>query len=558
MRPQTLLNLAARFGATGTPTTEQVCVDRKRQWRSRGPGVGGNRRLVPVARPGDTGGVTIPDRALDAIVVGSGPNGLAAAITLARAGLAVRVYEGAPTAGGGLRSAELTLPGFVHDPCATVVATALASPFFRSLDLAALGVELVHPDVAAAHILAPDHAVLLHRSVDETAAGLGRDGAAWRRLVAPLARDAGQLMGWILGPIPRPTRHLGTALRFGPAALLPAAALARLAFREDGARSLLGALAAHAIVPLEAPGSAASGLVLATAAHAVGWPVVRGGSQRLADALASEVRRLGGEVVTDAPVASLGDLPPARATLLDVTPRQLVAMAGERAPTGYVRRLERFRYAPGVSKVDLALDGPIPWRDPAVARAGTVHLGGPLGQVAGAERAVAAGRLPRRPFVIVVQATVMDPTRAPAGRHTAWAYAHVPHGSDVDATPLIEAEIERAAPGFRDLVLARHVRTAADHEAYNPNYVGGDIGGGLATLSQVIARPTLAWDPYRTPLPGVYLCSSSTPPGGGVHGMSGHRAATSALRHEFGIRAADPWGYRVEEPDNPPGTARPT
>jgi phytoene dehydrogenase-like protein len=480
--------------------------------------------------------MSIPDRSLDAIVVGSGPNGLAAAITLARAGLAVRVYEGAPTAGGGLRSAELTLPGFVHDPCATVVATALVSPFFRSLDLAALGVELAHPEVPAAHVLAPDRAVLLHRSVDATADGLGRDGAAWRRLIGPLARDAERLMPWILGPVPRPTRHLVAAARFGPAALLPATGLARLAFRDEPAQALLGALAAHAIVPLESAGSAAFGLVLATSAHAVGWPVVRGGSQRLADALVGEIRRLGGEVVTSAPVASLADLPPARAVLLDVTPRQLMALAGDRAPASYVRRLGTFRYGPGVCKVDWALDGPIPWREPELARAGTVHLGGTLPEVAAAERAVAAGRLPRRPFVILVQATVMDPTRAPAGRHTAWAYCHVPHGSSVDATELIEAEIERGAPGFRDRVLARHVRTAAGHEDYNPNYVGGDIGGGLATLPQVIARPTLARDPYRTPLAGVYLCSSSTPPGGGVHGMAGARAARSALSHEFAIR----------------------
>lgn len=481
--------------------------------------------------------MTIPDRALDAIVVGSGPNGLAAAITLARAGLAVRVVEGAATAGGGLRSAELTLPGFVHDPCATVVATALVSPFFRTLDLAALGVELVHPEVAAAHVLAPDRGVLLHRSVEATAAGLGRDGAAWRRLVGPLVRDADRLMPWVLGPVPRPTRHVVTAARFGPTALLPAAGLARLAFREEPARSLLGALAAHANVPLESPGSAAFGLVLATAAHTVGWPVIRGGSQRLADALVAELRRLGGEVVTDAPVRRLADLPPVRAVLLAVTPRQLVALAGDALAAGPRRRLERFRHGPGVSKVDWALGGPIPWRDPALARAGTVHIGGTLGRLAAAERTVAAGQMPRRPFVIVVQATVMDPSRAPAGRHTAWAYAHVPHGSDVDAVETIEREIERAAPGFRDLVLGRHTRTAAAHEAYNPSYVGGDIGGGLATLPQVIARPALAVDPYRTALPGVYLCSASTPPGGGVHGMAGTRAARSALRREFGIRA---------------------
>jgi len=481
--------------------------------------------------------VTLPDHALDAVVVGSGPNGLAAAITLARAGLAVRVYEGAATAGGGLRSAELTLAGFVHDPCATVVATALLSPFFRSLDLPTLGVELAHAETPAAHVLGPDRSVPLHRSVAEQAVTLGRDGAAWRRVIGPLADDADRLMPWILGPVPRPTRHLVLAARFGPAALLPAAALARLAFRDEPARALFGALAAHAMVPLEGVGSAAFGLVLATAAHAVGWPVVRGGSQRLADALVAELVRLGGEVLTEAPVRRLADLPATRTVLLDVTPRQLVAMAGDRAPARYVRRLERFRYGPGVCKVDWALDGPVPWRDPELARAGTVHLGGTLGQVGAAERAVAAGRLPGRPFVILVQATVMDPTRAPAGRHTAWAYAHVPHGSRADMTAAIEAEIERAAPGFRDRVLARHVRTASGHEAYNPNDVGGDIGGGLATLAQVVARPTLAWDPYATPLPGVYLCSSSTPPGGGVHGMAGHRAARSALRREFGIRA---------------------
>ncbi len=480
---------------------------------------------------------TLPDRALDAVVVGSGPNGLAGAITLARAGLAVRVYEGAPTAGGGLRSAELTLPGYLHDPCATVVATALISPFFRMLDLAALGVELVHPEVPAAHVLTPDRAVLLHRSLDETASGLGRDGAAWRRLVGPLVRGAERLMPWVLGPVPRPTRHLVTATRFSLPALMPAAGLARLAFREEPARALLGALSAHAIVPLESPGSAAFGLVLATAAHAVGWPVVRGGSQRLADALVAELARLGGEVVTDAPVRRLEDLPPARIALLDVTPRQLAVLAGERIPDAYRRDLERFRYGPGVCKVDLALAGPIPWRNPDLARAGTVHLGGSFAEIAAAGRAVAAGRIPRRPFVILVQATTMDPTRAPAGRHTVWAYAHVPHGSEVDVGDRIEAEVERAAPGFGDLVLGRHVRTASGHEAYNPNYVGGDINAGLATLGQVVARPALGRDPYRTRLRGVYLCSSSTPPGGGVHGMAGHRAAISALRRELGMGA---------------------
>ncbi len=480
--------------------------------------------------------MAVPDRALDAVVVGSGPNGLAAAITLARAGLAVRVYEAAPTVGGGLRSAELTLPGFVHDPYATVVAMALLSPFFRSLDLARLGVELAEPEIPAAHLLAPDRAVLLHRSVAETAAGLGPDGRAWQRLFRPLVRDADRLMPWILGPIPRPTRHVVAAARFGLPALLPAAALARLAFRGEPARALFGALAAHAVVPLESPASAAFALVLGIAAESVGWPVVRGGSQRLADALAAELSRLGGEIVTNAPVRRLADLPPARAILLDVSPRALLALAGDRLPPGYRRALERFRYGPGVGKVDWALAGPIPWRVSALRRVGTVHLAGTLGDIAAAERRVAAGRLPRRPFVILVQASLSDPSRAPTGRQTAWAYAHVPHGSAVDVSALIEAEVEAAAPGFRDLVLARHVQTAADLEAANPNLVGGDIGGGLAILPQLVARPRLALDPYRTPLPGVYLCSASTPPGGGVHGMAGFRAARSALRREFGKR----------------------
>ena len=471
----------------------------------------------------------------DAIVVGSGPNGLAAAITLARAGISVRVYEGEAVAGGGLRSAALTLPGFVHDPCATVVATAAVSPFFRSLGLDRLGVELAHPPIAAAHVLARDRPVLLHRDVERTAAGLGRDGDAWWRLLGPLAREADRLMPWILGPFPRLPRHPLAAARFGPAALLPATVLGRLAFREEPARALFGALAAHSLLPLEAPGSAAFGLVLAMTAHAAGFPVVRGGSQVLADALVAEVRRLGGEVVTDAPITSLADLPRTRAILLDVAPKGFLALAGDRLPAGYRRTLERFRYGAGAFKLDWALDGPIPWRAPELAGAGTVHLAGRLRDIAAAERTVAAGNVPAHPFVILVQATVADPTRAPAGRHTAWAYAHVPNGSPADAAAAIETQVEAAAPGFRDRILARHVRDAPAHEAYDPNYVGGDIGGGLPSLWQLAARPALRLDPYTTPLPGVYLCSASTPPGGGVHGMSGLRAARSALRREFGI-----------------------
>jgi phytoene dehydrogenase-like protein len=478
-----------------------------------------------------------PDASLDAVVVGSGPNGLAAAITLARAGLAVRVYEAADRPGGGLRSAELTLPGFVHDPCATVVATALVSPFFASIDLTRHGVELAHPAVPLGHAI-EEGAVLLHRPVDETAAGLGADGPAWRRLLGPLVRDAGRghLFPGILGPVLRLPRHPLAMARFGLPALASAKGLGRLLFRGPHARALLAGLAAHGMVPSTAPASASFGLVLATAAHWVGWPVVAGGSQRLADALVSEFEGLGGEVVTGALVGSLAELPAARATLLDVTPRQLLAMGGDHLAPLFRRSLERFRYGPGVCKVDWALSEPIPWRARELARAGTVHLGGAAREIEAAERAVHRGHVPERPFVLLVQATVADPSRAPAGRHTAWAYAHVPHGSPVDMSGVIEAEIERAAPGFGETVLVRAVRTAPAMEAYDPNYVGGDINAGLQDLRGIVARPSLRWDPYATPVRGLYLCSSSTPPGGGVHGMCGHLAARSALRREWGIR----------------------
>ena len=482
--------------------------------------------------------MTRSDAGLDAIVVGSGPNGLAAAITLARAGLRVRVLEAAETPGGGLRSEASTLPGFLHDPCATVVATALVSPFFATVDLAALGVELVHPEVPAAHVLTDDRAVLLHRSLAETAEGLGRDGRAWHRLLGPMLADAeaGHLLAGILGPVLRPPRHPVAMARFGIPALASATALGRIAFREAPARALLAGLAAHGMAPLRQPGTAAFGLVLALSAHLVGWPVVRGGSGRLADALVAELRRLGGEVVTGTRVTALAELPPARAVLFDTSPRALLAIAGDRLPERYRRALERYRHGPGVCKVDWALSDPIPWRAAGLAGAGTVHLGGTAGEVEAAVRAPHRGRLAADPFILLVQPTRMDPSRAPAGRHTAWAYAHVPHASPVDLCATIEARIERAAPGFRDTILGRSVRTAPRMEAYDANHVGGDINTGLGDLRGVIARPALRWDPYATPVRGIYLCSSATPPGGGVHGMSGHLAARSALRRTFGIR----------------------
>jgi phytoene dehydrogenase-like protein len=473
--------------------------------------------------------VTAPS--LDAIVVGAGPNGLAAAIVLARAGKRVRIYETESTVGGGTRSAELTLPGFVHDPCSTAHPLGIASPFLRSLDLADRGLAWVHPDAPLAHMLAPGHAVLLERSVDATAEALGHDGAAWRRLFRPLVADMDRLLPSLLGPVLRFPRHPLALARFGVPALLPATALARLCFRGQEARALFGGMAAHSMVALDRPLTASFGLVLGLLAHAVGWPFARGGSGRIADALAAEAGALGVEIVTDTRIASLRELPEARAVLLDLTPRQVVAIASDRLPDGYRRSLSRYRYGPGVFKMDWALSGPIPWADPAASRAGTIHLGGTVAEVAASESAASSGRHSTSPFVLVVQASRFDPSRAPDTGHTAWAYCHVPNGSSVDMTGAIEGQIERYAPGFRDLILARSTRDARAMEAYDANYVGGDINGGLQDWRQLVFRPVPRWDPYATPVPGLYLCSSATPPGGGVHGMSGWHAARSALRY---------------------------
>ncbi len=478
--------------------------------------------MTPVTRIGR--------RHLDAVVVGAGPNGLAAAIELARAGRSVRVYEAAPTIGGGTRSAELTLPGFVHDVCSAVHPLGVASPFFRSLDLARHGLDWVQPDAPLAHALAPGRSVVLERDPHAMADALGRDSAAWVRLFGPLVREWERLVPSLLAPVVRPPRHPVLMARFGLPALLPATTLAGLSFRGSAARALFGGMSAHSMVPPGRPLSASFGLVLGVLAHAVGWPVARGGSGSIAAALEAEARALGVELVTGQRVDSLDDLPPARAVLLDLTPRQVAALARDRLPAGYHRRLERFRYGPGVFKIDWALDGPIPWRDPGTARAGTVHLGGRIEEVASALARVAGGRVPERPYVILVQPTLADPTRAPAGKHVAWAYCHVPSGSTAEMTAAIEAQVERFAPGFRDLVLARATRDAAAMEAYDENYVGGDINGGIQDWRQLLFRPVVRWNPYTTPARDLFICSSSTPPGGGVHGMCGRHAAREVLR----------------------------
>ena len=437
----------------------------------------------------------------DAVVVGSGPNGLAAGIVLARAGHAVSVVEGSETVGGGCRSEELTLPGFVHDTCSTVHALALVSPFVKSLSLGEHGLELVHPDAPLAHPLDDGTAVVLERSVEETARGLGRDAGAYRRLFGQLVRDADALLGEILGPL-RPPGHPLVMARFAPIALRSAIGLARARFDGQRVRALLTGCCAHSMLSLRTPASAAFGIVLPLSAHSVGWPVARGGSQRLADALAAKLSSLGGRVETGRWVESLDELEGTAATLVDVTPRQLLRLAGGRLPERYARSLRRYRYGPGVFKLDWALGGPIPWTAPEAARAGTVHLGGTLEEIAASEEAVTSGEHSGRPFVLLVQPSLFDPTRAPAGKHTAWAYCHVPSGSSRDMTEAIEGQVERFARGFRELIAGRSAMGPAEVERRNPNYVGGDINGGVQDLRQLFTRPVVRPVPYSTPVEG--------------------------------------------------------
>lgn len=467
--------------------------------------------------------------AYDAVVVGAGPNGLAAAITLARAGCAVLVIEGHETIGGGTRTAELTLPGFRHDVCSAIHPLGVGSPFFREMPLAEYGLAWIHPDVPLAHPLDDGTAAVLHRDLSDTATGLGQDGAAYERLMTPFVRDWQKLVAAFLGPLRLPPHPIALA-RFGVKAIRSAVGLAESTFGGQHARGLFAGLAAHAIQPLENLSTAAFGLMLGMLGHSVGWPLPRGGSQQIAAAMARYLESLGGEIVTGEYVDSLDQLPPARAVLLDVAPRQLLELAGDRLPALYRRQLEHYRYGMGVCKLDLALDGPIPWTAEACRRAGTVHVGGTLEEIAAAERSTAAGAHPQRPFVLVAQQSLFDETRAPDGKHTVWAYCHVPNGSNVDVTERIERQIERFAPGFRERILARHTRTATALAQYNPNYVGGDINAGVQNLGQLFTRPAIRVNPYTTPLDGVYLCSSATPPGGGVHGMCGYHAAKAALR----------------------------
>ncbi len=464
----------------------------------------------------------------DAVVVGAGPNGLTAAGVLAHAGKRVLVVEANERIGGGVSSGPLTLPGFTHDLGSAVHPFAVASPIFRTLDLERYGLRWIQPPTPLAHPLDGGRAVVLERSVDATAAGLGGDGGAYRRLMAPIVNDWARIQPLVLNPLRIP-RHPIAVARFGLRALWPVAALARRAFRGDAARALLAGLGGHSFLPLEAPLSAAPALVLGALGHVVGWPIPQGGAQAIADALAACLRSHGGEIRTGWRVAHVDELPKAAAYLLDVTPRQLLTLADGRLPAAYARRLERYRHAPGVFKIDYALDGPVPWTNPACAQAATVHLGGTLDEVAAAEADPHRGRASSRPYVLVAQPSLFDPTRAPAGKHVLWAYCHVPLGSVDDRSAAIDAQLERFAPGFTSRVVARCAMNTSDMQAWNPNLIGGDISGGLPDWRQLFARPTLSFTPQRLPARGLYLCSSSTPPGPGVHGMPGAHAAAAAL-----------------------------
>lgn len=470
----------------------------------------------------------------DAIIVGSGPNGLAAAITLAQAGRTVRVLEAQPTIGGGARSAELTLPGFLHDRCSAIHPLAAGSPFFRSLPLTRHGLEWIQPPVAVAHPLDDGSAAVLCQSIEETCASLPGDAAAYRMLVEPFVKRWEPLAAEFLQPmlhLPRRPVLLGC---FGLLAVQSAAGLARRTFRGEAARALFAGLAAHSFLPLEAFGSASFALVLAIMGHAVGWPMPCGGSQKISDALAAHLRGLGGVIETSCPVRDVREFEKAeRAVLLDLTAWEAARVAANRLPECFRNHLANFPHGPSIFKIDYALDAPIPWTAEPCRRAGTVHLGGTLAEIAAGEQQVARGELPSRPFVLIAQQSFFDSTRAPAGKHTAWAYCHIPRGCGVDCTGLIEAQIERFAPGFRERVLMRHASSPAMLESNNANLDGGDISGGANDLWHLIARPTFSPVPYRTPVRGLYLCSSSTPPGGGVHGMCGHHAARAALRREL-------------------------
>lgn len=475
----------------------------------------------------------MPHTDFDAIVVGSGPNGLAAAITLQRAGLSVLLVEAKSTLGGGMRTAELTLPGFHHDICSAIHPMALASPFFKSLPLQNHGLEFVHAPIAAAHPFDNGTSAVLTRHLEETAALLGSDETTYKTLIKPLKQQWDTLIPAILGPLRFPEKPIELA-QFGLSALQPATWLAKK-FKTPSAQALWSGMAAHSILPLEQPTTSAIGLVLMTAAHLGGWPIPKGGSQQIADSLGDYFEALGGKIEKNFQVNSLSQLPSSKAVLFDITPRQLLQIAGHTFSPIYRWQLEKYRYGMGVFKVDWALDGPVPFTSRDARLAGTLHLGNTIQEITASERDTWKGEHPEKPFVLLAQQSLFDTTRAPEGKHTLWGYCHVPNGSTKDMTEAIENQIERFAPGFRERILAKNTFHTAQLEEYNPNYIGGDINGGAVTFDQLFTRPALRWSPYRTSTKGLYLCSASTPPGGGVHGMSGYHAAKQALKDIFNL-----------------------
>jgi len=470
----------------------------------------------------------------DAIVVGAGPNGLAAAVTLARAGLSVRVYERNATIGGGARTSELTLPGFHHDVCSAVHPMALASEFFQNFELERR-IELLLPEASYGHPLDRGRAGIAYRDLERTTDGLGRDGAAWRSLFGPLVENVADVAHFTGFPLVRVPRNPITVTRFGLRVLEQGLPTWNLRFTESVAPAMLTGVGAHSIRPMPSPSTAAAALALATYAHAKGWPIPVGGSQSIVDAMAADIVAHGGEIVTGTEITSLAELPSARAVLFDVSPKALAKLAGSAFPDSYLRSLGAFQYGNAVAKVDFALSGPVPWTNAELHGAGTLHVGGNRAEIAAGEKRVSIGQHARSPYVLVAQPSILDASRAPEGKHVLWAYTHVPRNSDVDQTEPVTAQIERFAPGFRDLILESASMTAVDMQNYNPNYVGGDIATGSASVRQLIARPVLSADPWRTPAKGIYLASSATPPGPGVHGLAGWHAANSALRHEFNL-----------------------
>ena len=473
---------------------------------------------------------------VDAIIVGAGPNGLAAAVTLARAGLSVRVYERASRPGGGAATAELTLPGFHHDVCSAVHPMAFESRFFREFDITRR-VPFVVPEISFGHPLDGGRAGIAYRDLERTRDGLGRDGRAYAALLRPLVDRSTRVADFTGSTLLRIPRDIPTAALFGLATLEQGSPAWNVRFQEDAAPAMLTGVASHTILPMPGLAAAGAGLALNAYAHAKGWPIPVGGSQSIIDAMIADLRAHGGEVVTDHEVTSLDELPDSRVVLLDVTPRALSAMAGDRMPDRYRRALGSFRYGNAVAKVDLALSEPVPWTHPELRRAGTLHLGGTRAEIAAAENGVARGRMPDSPSVLVSQPSLFDDTRAPAGQHTLWAYTHVPAGSRADRSEAVIAQIERFAPGFRDTIIGTSSRTAIEVAQHNPNYLRGDIASGTPDMLQMLRRPVLSPDPWRTPMKGIYLCGASTTPGPGVHGLAGWHAALSALRHEFGTRA---------------------